>query len=87
MSDRLPVECGACGWTGRRKPGNIVECPKCGSIAGFQINEKPVDPKTDGLILTRRDDRASDGLPIVSVGYGEAAPKCCPTGYSHRRRW
>lgn len=35
-SERLPVECGACGWTGKRKPGNIVMCPKCGAAAAFQ---------------------------------------------------
>ena len=32
----LPVECGACGWLGKRKPGNLVICPKCGACAGFQ---------------------------------------------------
>ncbi len=29
----MPVECGACGWQGRRKTGQIVQCPKCGSFA------------------------------------------------------
>lgn len=43
MSALLPVECGACGWTGKRKPGNLVQCPKCGGFAGFQ----PVTPKGD----------------------------------------
>lgn len=33
---RLRVECGACGWTGTRKPGSLVQCPKCGGFAGFQ---------------------------------------------------
>lgn len=38
----LPVECGACGWTGKRKPGNPVTCPKCGAWAAFQpIVKKP----------------------------------------------
>ena len=32
----LPVECGKCGWVGKRKPGNVVICPLCGSPAGFQ---------------------------------------------------
>lgn len=32
-----PVECGACGWMGKRKPGNIVWRPKCGALAGFQV--------------------------------------------------
>jgi hypothetical protein len=32
----LPVACGSCGWTGRRAPGRIIICPKCGHIAGFQ---------------------------------------------------
>ncbi|HET7412464.1 MAG TPA: hypothetical protein VFJ18_07350 [Pararhizobium sp.] len=32
------VECGGCGWTGRRKPGNLVQCPKCGEFAGFQMS-------------------------------------------------
>jgi len=35
----LPVECGACGWKSRRKPGNTVQCPKCGGIAGFQTGK------------------------------------------------
>lgn len=35
MADNT-VACGSCGWTGRRKPGQIVTCPKCGAIAGFQ---------------------------------------------------
>lgn len=30
------VECGACGWKGRRKPGDCVWCPKCGALAAFQ---------------------------------------------------
>lgn len=37
---RLPVECGTCGWTGIRKPGKLVWCPKCGSCAGFQPKEQ-----------------------------------------------
>lgn len=38
MSDRklLKVECARCGWTGRRKAGNVVWCPKCGGAAAFQ---------------------------------------------------
>ena len=35
--ERLPVECGGCGWNGKRKPGNVVICPKCGTVAAFQI--------------------------------------------------
>lgn len=30
------VICGACGWTGRRKTGQIVVCPRCGGIAGYE---------------------------------------------------
>jgi transposase len=30
------VTCAACGWTGRRKPGKLVECPKCGAFAAYQ---------------------------------------------------
>lgn len=30
------VECGGCGWTGRRKPGNLVQCPRCGGVASYQ---------------------------------------------------
>ena len=30
------VECGGCGWTGKRKPGKVVECPDCGGIAAWQ---------------------------------------------------
>lgn len=36
MTGLLPVVCGACGWHARRKPGNIVWCPKCGEQAAFQ---------------------------------------------------
>lgn len=32
---RQPVECGACGWTGKRMTGQIVMCPKCGQPATF----------------------------------------------------
>jgi len=32
----LPVECASCGWTGKRKTGNLVFCPKCGKPAGFR---------------------------------------------------
>lgn len=35
--ERLPVECGACGWKGRRKAGSFAICPKCGAVAAFQI--------------------------------------------------
>jgi hypothetical protein len=35
-----PVECGACGWRSRRKTGNVVICPKCSSIAAFQVPAK-----------------------------------------------
>lgn len=37
MSDRQKVECAGCGWTGKRKVGNVVTCPKCGAIAAFQM--------------------------------------------------
>ena len=40
MKEKIaPVECGACGWQGRRKTGQIVQCPKCGSFAAFQIED------------------------------------------------
>lgn len=42
MSDRQKVECGGCGWTGKRAIGNVVFCPKCGSIAAFQIAPQAV---------------------------------------------
>ena len=45
LSNRLPVECGNCGWTGKRKPGNIVQCPKCGSFAAFQPLPHPIERK------------------------------------------
>ena len=32
----MRVECGGCGWKGRRKSGKIVQCPKCGGIAAYQ---------------------------------------------------
>jgi predicted RNA-binding Zn-ribbon protein involved in translation (DUF1610 family) len=37
---RLPVECASCGWQGRRKPGNVVQCPRCGGIAAFQVKDE-----------------------------------------------
>lgn len=41
----LSVECGGCGWTGKRKPGNLVQCPKCGEFAAFQPAIR--SPKSD----------------------------------------
>jgi uncharacterized Zn finger protein (UPF0148 family) len=32
----LTVQCVPCGWTGKRKAGKLVYCPKCGSPAAFQ---------------------------------------------------
>lgn len=43
---RQPVECGTCGWTGRRMTGNTVTCPKCGSYATF-VWTPPVHSRTD----------------------------------------
>lgn len=43
METMQPVECGACGWKGRRKTGTVVVCPKCGSIAGFQVSKASQD--------------------------------------------
>lgn len=37
------VVCGKCGWSGKRKTGKLVYCPKCSECAAFQIermNEK-----------------------------------------------
>lgn len=34
----LPVTCASCGWSGA--PGNVVQCPKCGALAAFQIEER-----------------------------------------------
>ena len=31
-----PVACASCGWSGRRKPGKLVVCPKCGAWAAYQ---------------------------------------------------
>lgn len=36
MTDRLPVECGGCGWESKRLPGEPVQCLKCGAFASFQ---------------------------------------------------
>lgn len=36
MTERLPVACASCGWTGKRLPGKPVTCPKCGEWAAFQ---------------------------------------------------
>lgn len=48
MTALLPVECGACGWTGKRKPGKLVWCPKCGECAGFQPEGLIIGP--DGTL-------------------------------------
>lgn len=45
MDGLLPVECGICGWKGKRKPGNLVFCPQCGACAGFQPSPREI---TDG---------------------------------------
>lgn len=35
----LPVECASCGWTGKRKTGNPVFCPKRSKCAAFQVSD------------------------------------------------
>lgn len=35
-TDRQPVACACCGWTGKRATGQPVTCPKCGAWAAFQ---------------------------------------------------
>lgn len=42
----LQVECGACGWKGKRKPGKLVFCPACGSCAAFQPQTNDSAPLT-----------------------------------------
>lgn len=44
-TDCLPVACGACGWSGKRKPGAPVTCPKCGAMAAFQWVPDPAPRK------------------------------------------
>lgn len=39
MSRLLPIECGNCGWVGKRSAGKVVGCPKCGGIAAFQVRD------------------------------------------------
>lgn len=34
------VICASCGWTSKRKTGQVVICPDCNSVAGFDV---PVD--------------------------------------------
>lgn len=46
---RQPVECGACGWTGKRATGQIVTCPKCGKPATFVW----LDPRRPDAALDR----------------------------------
>lgn len=36
MTALSTVACAACGWSGKRKPGALVQCPKCGAFAAFQ---------------------------------------------------
>jgi len=36
MTTLSRVECGGCGWTGKRKPGKLVQCPQCGGFASYQ---------------------------------------------------
>lgn len=62
MAELLAVECGACGWTGRRKPGRAVWCPKCGALAGFQVDLR--DRDSDGLLVKAGDTISfSFGIP------------------------
>lgn len=46
MTILFQVECGNCGWKGKRKLGQLVTCPQCQSIiAAFQVKTefKPVE--------------------------------------------
>jgi len=36
MTPLSRVECDACGWQGKRKPGNPVQCSRCGGFAIYQ---------------------------------------------------
>jgi predicted Zn-ribbon and HTH transcriptional regulator len=36
MTTLSRVECADCGWQGKRKPGNPVQCPRCGGFASYQ---------------------------------------------------
>jgi len=43
-----PVACGACGWTGRRKPGKLVVCPpvrELRRVSGVRVMQ-PARPYT-----------------------------------------
>ena len=53
----LPVECGACGWKGKRSAGKLVWCPKCGQCAAFQP-----EAKMDAIKVLYR---ACDGARIM----------------------
>lgn len=33
------VVCASCGWKGKRKTGQLVECPACKSTATFDIKD------------------------------------------------
>lgn len=66
MAVLMPVECGACGWTGRRKPGRAVWCPKCGGLAGFTGSLVAND--SDGQDIRAGDTVAfSFGIPPQRV--------------------
>lgn len=36
LKQACALACAVCGWTGRRKPGRVVTCPRCGSVGAFQ---------------------------------------------------
>lgn len=39
------VICASCGWKGRRKTGKLVECPRCGEVATFDVRDKRAGSK------------------------------------------
>lgn len=41
MNEKIAnTECANCGWSGKRKTGNIVDCPDCGRSAGFALSDE-----------------------------------------------
>lgn len=35
-----PVVCADCGWRSRRLTGQIVICPRCGSVASYDVQDR-----------------------------------------------
>ena len=68
-SDRVPVECADCGWTGRRarRSSTVRSCPRC---AGQVVGRRRIGPRPGNVVQlavwTRNSIRA--GQPTALGG-------------------